>query len=149
MWYYNGKPFTEEDIGDSFGFVYLIVNLTNDRKYIGKKFFTKAKRKQVKGKVKRVRASSDWEKYWGSNKVLQEEVKNIGEENYRREILHLCSTKSECSYMETLEIFLRSALLKDEYYNEWCSCKITKTHLINNKNIKESVKNVNAKRISS
>lgn len=147
MWIYRGKIFTEDDINDSLGFVYLITNLTNDRKYIGKKFFTKAKRKQVKGKIKRVRTSSDWESYWGSNKVLQEEVKLLGENNYRREILHLCKTKSECAYMETFEIFARGALIKEEFYNEWCSCKITKAHLINNSNVKESVRNVNTSRV--
>jgi hypothetical protein len=147
MWLYREKAFTEDDIEDSFGFVYLIENLTTGKKYIGKKFFTKAKRKQVKGKVKRIRTSSDWEAYWGSNKVLQEEVKTLGEDKYRREILHLCKTKSECAYMETFEIFVRGALIKEEYYNEWCSCKITKAHLINNKNITERLKDVDPSRL--
>lgn len=147
MWIYREKVFTEDDIEDSFGFVYIITNLTSDKKYIGKKFFTKAKRKQVKGKIKRVRTTSDWESYWGSNKILQEEVKSLGEDKYKREILHLCKTKSECSYMETYEIFVQGALIKADYYNEWCSAKITKAHLINNKNITERFKNVSTPRL--
>jgi len=141
MWTYRNKPFNEDDAQQFMGFVYIITNLTNNKKYIGKKLFTKSKRKQVKGKIKRTRATSDWETYWGSNKILQEEVKTIGESNFIKEILHLCKTKSECAYMETHEIFLHGALLDSSYYNEWCSCKITKSHLINNMNIRESIKN--------
>ena len=37
-WFYNGKPFTSDDIGDHYGFVYLIENKLNGRKYIGRKY---------------------------------------------------------------------------------------------------------------
>lgn len=122
--------FTEEHIGEAFGFVYMITHLKTGRKYIGKKFFTKSKTKQVKGKKKRSRVSSDWMTYWGSNKKLQEEIKDNGEDQYVREILHLCKTRSECSYWETWEIFSRHALMHESYYNEWVSCRIRKDHLI-------------------
>jgi hypothetical protein len=122
--------FTEEHIGEAFGFVYMITHLKTGRKYIGKKFFTKSKTKQVKGKKKRSRVSSDWMSYWGSNKKLQEEVKENGKDQYVREILHLCKTRSECSYWETWEIFIRHALMHDSYYNEWVSCRIRKDHLV-------------------
>ena len=122
--------FTEEHIGEAFGFVYMITHLKTGRKYIGKKFFTKSKTKQVKGKKKRSRVSSDWMTYWGSNKKLQEEIKENGEDQYVREILHLCKTRSECSYWETWEIFSRHALMHESYYNEWVSCRIRKDHLI-------------------
>jgi hypothetical protein len=122
--------FTEEHIGEAFGFVYMITHLKTGRKYIGKKFFTKSKTKQVKGKKKRSRVSSDWMSYWGSNKKLQEEVKENGKDQYVREILHLCKTRSECSYWETWEIFTRHALMHDSYYNEWVSCRIRKDHLV-------------------
>lgn len=122
--------FTEEHIGEAFGFVYMITHLKTGRKYIGKKFFTKSKTKQVKGKKKRSRVSSDWMTYWGSNKKLQEELKENGEDQYVREILHLCKTRSECSYWETWEIFSRHALMHESYYNEWVSCRIRKDHLI-------------------
>ena len=122
--------FTEEHIGEAFGFVYMITHLKTGRKYIGKKFFTKSKTKQVKGKKKRSRVSSDWMTYWGSNKKLQEEVKENGEDQYVREILHLCKTRSECSYWETWEIFSRHALMHESYYNEWVSCRIRKDHLV-------------------
>lgn len=130
-WYFHNTPqeFTEEDIQDNFGFVYLITHNPTGRKYIGKKFFTKAATRQVKGKRKKIRKSSDWEMYWGSNKKLQEEVRTNGPSEYTREVLHLCKTRSECAYWETFEIFSRHALLNDGYYNEWVSCKIRKDHL--------------------
>lgn len=128
-WSYQGRPFTEDDIGDAYGFIYEIVNLTNNRKYIGKKFFTQAKTKQVKGKKKKTRVSSNWQNYWSSSEELKADVKSLGEENFTRTILHLCKTRSECSYRETKEIFMRDALLKEEWYNSWVSCKIHKAHV--------------------
>ena len=135
-WYYNGVPF--EDDGTHFGFVYLIENLITNRKYIGRKYFSKAGTKQVNGKKKKVRKTSDWESYWGSNETLKAEVAELGEHNFRRTILHLCKNKSECSYWETFEIFTRHCLLDELYYNEWVSAKIRKAHL---KSIVQSSKN--------
>ena len=128
-WTYNGKEFTEDQIGEYFGIVYLITNSKTGRKYVGKKFFTQAGRRQIKGKVKKVRKPSNWLMYWGSNKVLQEDVNKQGEQNFTREILHLCKTKGELSYWETYEIFSRHALRTDEYYNDWCSVKVRANHL--------------------
>jgi hypothetical protein len=128
-WYYDGVPF--DDDGASFGFVYLIENLTNNRKYIGRKYFSKAGYKQVNGKRKKVRKASDWENYYGSNETLKREVAELGEHNFRRTILHLCKTRSECSYWETFEIFSRHALLDESFYNDWVSAKIRKAHLKN------------------
>jgi hypothetical protein len=82
-WYFHNttEEFTEDKIGNNFGFVYLITHMSTGRKYVGKKFFSKAGYKQVKGKRKKIRKTSDWEKYWGSNKELQEEVKKNGKNN--------------------------------------------------------------------
>jgi hypothetical protein len=73
-WQYDGKDFTEDLIGDNYGFVYQITNLTNGKKYIGKKLFYSAKTKQVKGKKKRYKASSDWQTYYGSSDILKQDV---------------------------------------------------------------------------
>ena len=131
-WYLHNtaQEFTEDMIGDAFGMVYIITHTPTGKKYVGKKFFTKAKTRQVKGKKKRSRVASDWITYWGSNKELQEEVKKNGEEQYTREILHLCKSRSELSYWESFEIFSRHALMSESYWNQWISCKIRKDHLI-------------------
>jgi hypothetical protein len=130
MWYFynTAQEFTPEDAEGYFGFVYLITHSSTGRRYIGKKFFTKSKTKQVKGKKKKIRVQSDWLDYYGSNTQLIEEVKGK-EDEYVREILHLCKTRSECAYWETWEIFSRHALLNPSYYNQWVSCKIRKANL--------------------
>jgi hypothetical protein len=131
-WFFHNTTdeFTEDMIGDAFGMVYLITHIKTGKKYVGKKFFTKSKTRQVKGKKKRTRVKSDWETYYGSNKALQEEVKQNGPDQYVREILHLCKSRSECSYWESWEIFTRHALMHESYYNEWISCRIRKDHLV-------------------
>jgi hypothetical protein len=128
-WDYDGVPYEYD--GTSYGFVYLIENLTTGRKYIGRKYFTSAGYRQINGKKKKIRKPSDWQDYYGSNEALKREVAETGRENYRRVILHLCKSKSECSYWETFEIFSRHALLNELYYNDWCSCKIRRAHLKN------------------
>ena len=57
-WYYKGTAFTSDDIGDFFGYVYLITNNTTGKKYIGRKYFVQ-KRKPRGGK-RRVTSESDW-----------------------------------------------------------------------------------------
>jgi len=132
VWFYHNttEEFKEEDIGENVGFVYIITHVKTGRKYIGKKLFTKAGYRQVKGKKKKIRKTSDWETYWGSNAELQAEVIKNGEEQYTREILHLCKTRSACSYWETWEIFNRHALLHEHFFNGWVSCKIHKSHVL-------------------
>ena len=126
-WLYQGRIFNEEDIDGHYGFVYLLENTTTGRKYIGKKFFTKAGSKQVKGKRKKIRKSSDWLEYHGSNKVVQEEVK-LGIP-FKRTILHLCKTRSECAYWETVEIITQCALIREDFYNDWLMVRVRKDHL--------------------
>jgi hypothetical protein len=48
-WYHNDTIFNEENIDDNYGFIYVITNLTNDKKYIGKKFFYSMKRLWMAG----------------------------------------------------------------------------------------------------
>ena len=88
-WQYNGKDFTEDLIDDSYGFVYLIVNNVNNKKYIGKKLFYFSKTKQVKGKKKRYKVISDWKDYYGSSDALCKDVQELGPDNFSRTILHL------------------------------------------------------------
>ena len=131
-WFYHNtaEEFKEEHIADNVGYVYLISHNQTGKKYIGKKLFTKAGYRQIKGKRKKVRKASDWLTYWGSNEELQKEVIKNGEDQYTREILYLCKTRSACNYWETWEIFNRHALLSDHYWNSWVTCKIHKTHVL-------------------
>jgi hypothetical protein len=128
-WTYNGKDFTEDLVGNNYGFVYQITNLTNSRKYIGKKFFYSAKTKQVKGKKKKYKASSNWQTYYGSSDNLTKDVLQLGHENFNREILHLCLTKGECGYLEAKEQFRNNVLETDNYYNSWIMVRVRKDHI--------------------
>jgi len=113
-WRYNENEFIEAPKGIE-GFVYLITNLTNDRKYVGKKsFWTRRKDKKT---GRRKTKESDWKKYFGSCDELNEDVKLLGEDKFLREILYLCPHKKSMSYYETMEQFKRDVLMTDDYYN--------------------------------
>ena len=118
-WIYKQNDFVEEMIGENYGFVYCITNTTTGKKYIGKKFFYSSKTKQVKGKKKRFKVSSDWQTYYGSNEELKKDVIIHGQEAFVREILHLCKSKGECGYLEAKEQFVNGVLESDNYYNTW------------------------------
>jgi hypothetical protein len=129
MWIYEGKEFTEvpEKI---IGFVYKITNLQSGRQYIGKKLFTFARKKSVKGKRKRVRVESDWREYYGSNKELLHDIATLGGEHFQREILHLCTGKGWCNYFEAKLQFQYGVLEQpDKFYNDWIMCKVHRKHL--------------------
>lgn len=129
LWQYDGKDFTEEMIGDNYGFVYLITNTLTGRKYIGKKFFYSSKTKVVKGKKKKFKVSSDWQTYYGSSAEVTKDVLQLGQENFSREIIYLCKSKGECGYLEAKEQFIKGALESDDYYNTWIMVRVRKSHI--------------------
>jgi hypothetical protein len=139
VWTYNNQPI-ETLPDDCVGFVYCIENLTNGKKYIGKKLakFAKTTYKTVKlknGKKKRKKirskVDSDWQTYYGSSKELQDDVIKFGAEHFTREILYLCRSKAECSYIEAREQFTRKVLESNDYYNGQISVRVHGSHIIN------------------
>ncbi len=133
-WLYNGKTYdpTEEELNELVGFVYIITEVENGMMYIGKKLFWKTKILPITKKRKRRRRTvvqSDWRDYFSSNKTIVEEVTTKSGDAYRREILHLCMSKGECSYKEAREQFDREVLLRDDYRNGIINCRINAKHL--------------------
>ena len=118
-WFYKDKEITTLP-DDCEGFVYLITNKINNMTYIGKKLAKfKTTKPPLKGKKNKRRGykESDWRDYWGSSDRLNEDVKELGEENFTREILYMCPSRGVASYLEAKEQFIRGVLETDEYYN--------------------------------
>lgn len=120
-WIYLERPFTGSDVGDNFGFVYLITNKSNQRRYIGRKYFWSFR--TPKGKKRKVKQESDWRKYYGSCPELKEDIVKYGKQNFSRTILSLHKTKGKTNYEETRQLFTNNVLTEEldtgvpRYYN--------------------------------
>jgi len=138
-WQYQGEIINELP-EDAVGFVYLITNIATGKMYVGKKLakFAKTsykvvklkngtkKRKKIKSKI-----DSDWQQYYGSSPNLTEDVNQQGTDNFKREILYYCKSKSECSYIEAREQFSRRVLESDDYYNGHIQVRVHGSHIKN------------------
>ena len=109
-WIYEGAPFTSDDIGDYYGFVYRITNTSTQKSYIGRKYFYQ-KRKPRGGK-RRVTSESDWKRYYGSSGDLKQDIRSLGRGSFRREILSLHTTLGKVNYEETKQLFLHNVLME-------------------------------------
>ena len=120
-WIYEGNPFTSDDIGDYYGFVYRITNTITQRSYIGRKYFVQ--KRKPKGGKRKVTSESDWKRYFGSSEELKQDIKRIGRDSFRREILSLHATLGQVNYEETKQLFLHNVLMEalddgtPKYYN--------------------------------
>jgi len=140
MWLFEGTEITELP-DDKVGFVYLITNKISGRQYIGKKLskFSKVKYKVVtqkngvkKRKKIRSKIDSDWQTYWSSSPEVQSDVKDLGEDNFSREILYFADSKGSLSYLEAREQFARQALENPtNWYNGIIQCRIHRSHVVN------------------
>lgn len=115
---------------DWFGFVYVIKNKVTGRIYVGKKvFWNNTKKKLTKTELaeqtgpgrkpthKRVTKESNWLTYWGSNKELLADVKELGMSSFERRILKLCKSKKELTYYE-LHYQCKEEVLLTNAYND-------------------------------
>ena len=120
-WMYEGKPFTSDDIGDYYGFVYRITNTNNRKSYIGRKYFVQ--KRKPKGGKRKVTSESDWKRYYGSSDELKRDIKTLGRDYFKREILSLHTTLGKVNYEETKQLFLHNVLMESldngepAYYN--------------------------------
>ena len=143
-WTYQGK-IVEELPKDCEAFVYLITNLLNHKKYVGKKLAKfKTTKKPLKGKKNKRRGTkeSDWKTYWGSSAQLIDDVEKLGEHRFTREILYYCSSRGTASYLEAQEQFERKVLETDDYYNGIINVRIGGSNIL-----RESLKKLSKNKI--
>ena len=116
-----------EDIPEGvYGFVYRVVSNLSDRKYIGRKSVQSVRRKPLtkkqkeSGRVRKqvIRKESDWRSYMGSCKPLLDEIKKVGKEHYKFEILAWAYTKGQLSFLEEMLQHKLNVLCDDSYYND-------------------------------
>jgi len=129
MWLYDGKELTDEDIKGYYGFIYEIECLVNSKLYLGRKYFTKAGTKQIKGKKRKTRKDSDWKDYYGSSPRLLEDVEKLGKDKFVRRIVRLCKTRGETNYWEAKLQFANEVLESDKYYNDNILVKFTRRNI--------------------
>jgi hypothetical protein len=115
-WTFEDNTFRSEDIGDYKGFVYMITNNITGEKYIGRKYFESHRKK--KGAKRKSTSESDWKKYYGSSDYLKKSVKELGKENFKREIISLHKKTGDTNYSETKTLFSFDVLEKEGFINE-------------------------------
>tara|TARA_R110000751_G_scaffold13186_1_gene44537 strand:- start:202 stop:603 length:402 start_codon:yes stop_codon:yes gene_type:complete len=119
----------EEGTDIPYGFVYLITNNTNNKKYIGKKQCQSVrKRPPLKGKKNKRHETieTDWKTYTSSSNQLNEDLEVLGKDSFKFQIIRWCDSKWELSYYEGKLQFEEEVLLKDDYYNGIINLRIGK-----------------------
>lgn len=116
---WQGMP--SDGVHDYEGFVYLIVNKTNGRKYIGRKYFWSKRKVKPKNAKRRKRVTKDgnWRTYKSSSPELLKDIVELGVSNFDFVVLHLCKTRGQTNYLEVKEQFSRSVLEAKLPSGEW------------------------------
>jgi hypothetical protein len=150
-WIYKGNPITEEQILEFeqkyFGFTYCIYVKDNlevpkeihNKIYVGKKQFTHKTKKKLSKKAKQLpenkgkrvlkgTKNSGWLNYYGSSKELNEQIKLMGEHNFKRKILEFATNKSDLALKE-IEAQVKYNVLRVNSYNLWIGGKVYKRYL--------------------
>lgn len=126
-WIYKGVVFTPEMIPEgAVGFIYEMTAIIDGKSvaYIGKKNFALVTKKKLakksapvdKRKKNYVKTSKlNYENYFSSNVTLKQAHKD--KVPIKRNILHICYSKTELTYMETKYQFVKGVLESDYYLN--------------------------------
>jgi hypothetical protein len=128
-WVYKGEVFNDSKIPEgAIGFIYEMEAIIDGKsvRYIGKKnFYSTTKKKfgvkalanmeDKRAKKYTVQVKPNYQKYYSSNKVLQDAHKNGVP--IKRFMVRICFSKTELTYHETKYQFTREVLEKEEYLN--------------------------------
>ena len=85
------------------GFIYQISRISDDKKYIGLKAF---------------HTKPVWTAYTGSSTTLNADIKELGKDAFKFEMLYTCPSFPWAKWAETHEHFKRNVVFSDEYYND-------------------------------
>lgn len=83
-----------------FGYVYVITNLINNKKYVGKKKIAK-----------------NHENYFGSSRYLKEDIVKLGKHNFKKEIIEYCTDAKELELREIYYQKLWNVKKSEDWYN--------------------------------
>ena len=111
------------------GFVYRIENKETKKFYIGQKKIIKVeKRPPLKGKVRKrkIIKQSDWRTYCGSSNDLKADVKALGEDTFKFEIIKFCDCKWLMTYWELYYQMMNHVLFREDSYNGIINVRISK-----------------------
>lgn len=122
--YQNIDNFKKENIG----FIYIITNIASNKIYVGRKsLYSNINKKLTKKEIseqsgpgrkptkKLVTSESNWKAYCGSSKELIKDIKELGEDLFTREILHICNTKKQLTFYEIQYQIMYKVLEVDSY----------------------------------
>jgi hypothetical protein len=116
-----------ENSHQPYGFIYVITNTVNNKKYIGKKQCTSIlKRKPLKGKKNKRHevVETDWKTYTSSSLELNKDIELFGKDKFIFKIVRWCESKAELAYFETKMQFECDVLFRDDYYNGIINCRL-------------------------
>jgi hypothetical protein len=100
------------------GFVYVITDLENGKRYIGKKSFW-SKRKLKPTDKRRTTVESDWKHYYSSSEKIKELIKAHGVTRFRRDIIAVCTHDKYVNYLEIKYQMLFGVIENaDMWYND-------------------------------
>lgn len=136
MWTYKNQVDFEIPT-NAFGFVYKIEFVgepllleqfgISKTKYIGRKYLTASKtvsKRVLKKdgtkttKKKKSRVESNWRDYMGSCKPLLEDIKRLGSQHYKFEIIAFGETKGQVNFLEEYVQMCERVMIDDSYYND-------------------------------
>lgn len=136
--YQNTEVENIEQIPESaIAFIYIITRLSDGKFYVGRKMLasnrkvrlTKKEKLLLENKrktFKRVIKETDWKDYWGSSKELLEDIKVLGKESFKREILCFTYTKTDTSFYEMFYQMKLNVLFEDSYNGHIANTKFFK-----------------------
>ena len=89
-------------IENPYGYIYVITNLINGKRYVGKNVFDN---------------KSMWKSYMGSGVFIKQAIKKYGKENFKKDIIHICYSQEELEQDEVNIISFLNADNSYDYYN--------------------------------